>query len=236
MVMGRFRSVVAMNENHAILCASPEWAAQIQTELLPALMSGVDLGQEMLEIGPGPGAATEWLRRRVRCLTALEVDQPAADRLTATYAGTNVRIVVGDAAAMVFAGGSYDSVGTFTMLHHVPTAALQNMVLAEIFRVLRPGGVLIGSDSLASSGLHHFHVTDTYNPVEPSAFLTRLQTLGFCKITIAVDRALTFIAHKPWPTPPGDDHAAPFSTPPGDNHPAPVLDSTSHTQEGTQSS
>jgi SAM-dependent methyltransferase len=83
------------------------------------------------------------------------------------------------------------------MLHHVPTAAQQNAILAEVLRVLRPGGVLIGSDSLASNDLHHFHVGDTYNPVEPAAFLTRLQTLGFGPITITVDDRLTFTARKP---------------------------------------
>jgi SAM-dependent methyltransferase len=197
MELGRLRSVGVMNENHATLCGSPEWAAQIQTELLPALVAGLCLGDDMLEVGPGPGAATEWLRHRVRRLAALEVDQAAADRLSATYAGTNVQVIIGDAARMEFADASYDSVGTFTMLHHVPSTALQNMVLAEIFRVLRCGGVLVGSDSLASTDLHHFHEADTYNPVEPAAFLTRLQTLGFCKITIIVDGVLKFIAHKP---------------------------------------
>jgi hypothetical protein len=34
--------------------------------------------------------------------------------------------------------------------------------------------VFLGSDSLPSDGLHHFHEGDTYNPVEPAAFLTRL--------------------------------------------------------------
>ena len=186
-----------MNENHASLCASPEWAARIQQELLPGLVAGVDLGEEMLEVGPGPGAATQWLRHRVRRLDALELDQVAAEKLQATYAGTNVRVVVGDAAEMIFADDCYDAVGTFTMLHHVPSAALQNRVLAEIFRVLRPGGVLIGSDSLASADLHHFHEADIYNPVEPAAFLTRLQTLGFGQITIIVDTVLKFIARKP---------------------------------------
>ena len=62
------------------------------------------------------------------------------------------------------------------MLHHVPTTALQNKILAEAFRVLRPGGVLIASDSLASSGLHGFHEGDTYNPVEPASVISRLQT------------------------------------------------------------
>jgi SAM-dependent methyltransferase len=83
------------------------------------------------------------------------------------------------------------------MLHHVPTLALQNKILAEAFRVLRPGGVLIGSDSLASNDLHRFHEGDTYNPVEPGTVLPRLQTVGFDRLTIMVDGVLKFIAHKP---------------------------------------
>jgi len=185
-----------MNENHARLCPSPQWADWIQGELLPSLTAGVDLGAEMLEIGPGPGAATGWLRRRVRRLVALEIDEEAAARLAAQYDGGNVEVTVGDATAMTFGDASFDSVATFTMLHHVPTAAAQDQILAETLRVLRPGGLLIGSDSLASNDLHEFHAGDTYNPVEPAAFLTRLRTVGFGKITIGVDDVLTFVARK----------------------------------------
>src|SRR6516165_6057489 len=71
---GPARSVVSMNEDHAKLCSSPEWAAYIQNEILPSLTQHADLGADMIEIGPGPGAATEWLRHRVRRLTAQEVD------------------------------------------------------------------------------------------------------------------------------------------------------------------
>ena len=186
-----------MNENHSTLCPSPEWADWIRGELLPSLTTGVELGAEMLEIGPGPGAATGWLCGQVRRLVALEIDEEAAAKLAAQHDGGNVEVTVGDATAMTFGDASFDSVGTFTMLHHVPTVAAQNQILAETLRVLRPGGVLIGSDSLASNDLHAFHDGDTYNPVEPAAFLTRLQTLGFGKITIGVDHVLTFVAHKP---------------------------------------
>jgi SAM-dependent methyltransferase len=186
-----------MNTKHAELCASREWADCVQTEFLTPLERDVDLGKEMLEIGPGPGAATEWLHHKVERLTALEADPAAAEKLARTYQGTNVEVVPGDAAAMPFADTSFDSAGSFTMLHHVPTVALQNKVLAEVLRVLRPGGVLIGSDSLASNDLHHFHVDDTYNPVEPASLLTRLQTLGFTKITVMVDWSLNFIAYRP---------------------------------------
>jgi ubiquinone/menaquinone biosynthesis C-methylase UbiE len=186
-----------MNENHAKVCPSPEWAAHIQDEVLPSLTEHADLGDDMLEIGPGPGAATEWLRHRVRRLTAVEVEDEAAAKLAERYAGCNVEVVVGDATRLSYPDGSFDSVGSFTMLHHVPTAALQNKILAEAFRVLRPGGVLIGSDSLASNDLHHFHCGDTYNPIEPGWLLGRLQTLGFDKITVMMDGIVKFVARKP---------------------------------------
>ena len=45
-----------MNENHAKLMPSPEWAAHIQDEVLPQATAGVELGADLLELGPGPGA------------------------------------------------------------------------------------------------------------------------------------------------------------------------------------
>ncbi len=186
-----------MNRNHAKLCPSPEWAAHIQNDVLPFLTRDVDLGSEMIEIGPGPGAATGWLAGKVKKLTAVEVEQAAAAELAERYQGSNVTVVAGSGAALDFADETFDSAGCFTMLHHVPTLAVQNKILAEAFRVLRPGGVLIGSDSLASNDLHHFHADDTYNPIDPSGMLSRLQTLGFDSITIVVDGILKFIAHKP---------------------------------------
>jgi len=193
-----------MNENHAKVCTSPEWAQYIQTAVLPALTKDIELGDRMLEIGPGPGAATEWLCTRVSRLTAIEVDEAAAALLAARYAGQNVAIMTGSATALTYPSDSFDSVGCFTMLHHVPTIALQNKILAEALRVLRPGGVLIGSDSLASSDLHHFHADDTYNPVDPGSLLSRLQTLGFGHITVIVDDIVKFIAAKPADPPPAD--------------------------------
>ena len=86
------------------------------------------------------------------------------------------------------------------MLHHVATTALQQRVLAEAFRVLRPGGVFLGSDSLASDGLHEFHEGDTYNPIEPASFLVRLQAVGFTEVTLMVDDILIFTARKESPS------------------------------------
>ena len=125
-----------MNENHAKLMPSPEWAAHIQDEVLPQATAGVDLGADLLELGPGPGAATEWLRHRVRRLVALEQEQDAARRLADRFPGSNVEVACGDASALGYPDESFDTVASFTMLHHVPTRALQDKVLAEAFRVL----------------------------------------------------------------------------------------------------
>jgi SAM-dependent methyltransferase len=188
---------VSVNSDHETFCSSPEWAEYLRVELLPRLISGVELGEDMLELGPGPGGATDFLRQRVERFTALEVDTTAAVALADRFAGGNVTVVQGDCANIGMPDQSFDSIGTFTMLHHIPTDREQHAALAEAFRLLRPGGVLIGSDSLASNDLHHFHADDTYNPVDPAWLLIQLLTLGFHPIAITVGDEITFIAHKP---------------------------------------
>jgi SAM-dependent methyltransferase len=188
-----------MNQNHAELCPSPEWAAYLHGDVLPALCDGLELGPRMLEIGPGPGASAEWLRHRVEHLVAVELEEEMVTVLRERFAGTNVEVLQGDATSLPFEEASFASVGSFTMLHHVPTPALQNQLFAEALRVLRPGGTMIGSDSLPSTGLHEFHVGDIYNPVDPATLITRLQTVGFGAITVTVDYGFTFRARKPDP-------------------------------------
>jgi SAM-dependent methyltransferase len=184
-----------VNENHA-LCSTPEWAEFMESEVLEPVTAGLDLGAELLEIGPGPGAATRWLRGRVRTLVALELDPEAAARLADELAGTNVTVRVGDSTRVPYPDASFDSVACFTMLHHLPTQQDQLRTLGEAFRVLRPGGVLVGADSLASQGLHDFHEGDTYNPIDPARLLVFLQAAGFDRVMVSVGDGLLFTARK----------------------------------------
>ena len=191
----RLATVGRMNENHA-LCSTPEWAEFMESEVLEPVTAGLDLGEELLELGPGPGAATRWLRHRVKRLVALELDPGAAERLANELAGTNVTVQIGDSTRLPFPEASFDSVGCFTMLHHVPTAHAQFRTLSEAFRVLRPDGVLVGADSLASQGLHEFHEGDTYNPIDPARLLVFLQAAGFGHVMVSAGEGLLFTARK----------------------------------------
>src|SRR5690349_1740241 len=137
-----------MNWFHQQVCGSGRWRRRLERELLPWALQGVHLGDDVLEIGPGPGATTDLLRGRTLRLTALEVDATAAAVLQKRLEGSGVRVIQGDGAAMPFADRSFSGVVSFTTLHHVHTAALQDYLMAEARRVLRPGGVFAGFDGV----------------------------------------------------------------------------------------
>ena len=183
-----------MNENHAKLCASPEWAERLQTKVLTPLLDGLELGPHLIEVGPGPGAATDWLRHRVERLTAVETEEAAAAALKLRF--PEVEVLHGDATALTFDDATFDAAATFTMLHHVPTRAAQDQLLAELVRVVRPGGVIAGGDSLASDDLREFHEDDTYNPIPPGHLLDRFRELGCAEVTVRVTKRMTFLARK----------------------------------------
>jgi SAM-dependent methyltransferase len=172
-----------MNWFHRHVCRSRRWRRRVKN-LLPWALQGVELGEDVLEIGPGPGVTTDLLRGRTRRLTALEVDAAAAASLQTRLDGTGVRVVHGDGAAMPFADGSFSGVVAFTMLHHVPSMALQDRLLTEARRVLRPGGVFVGFDGVGSFLFRLIHLGDTYTPVNPDTFGPRLEAAGFAEVAV----------------------------------------------------
>ena len=146
-----------MNQAHLDLLASDDWRQVLQDMIVPYAFdarSPADLGDDVLEAGPGPGLTTDLLSPQVPAFTAVELDPALASALRERYVDTpSVTVVEGDATAMPFEEEQFSGAVSFTMLHHVPTPELQDALFAEVRRVLRPGGLFIGSDSVASPEL-----------------------------------------------------------------------------------
>jgi SAM-dependent methyltransferase len=185
-----------MNFAHRWLCSSAHWKRTVAVRL-PWALEGVDLGANVLEVGPGYGATTDLLRGIAVHLTCVEVDGGLAERLRRRGLGRNVTIVHEDATAMSLPDAAFDGAVCFTMLHHVPSAALQDRLLAELARVLRPGGVFAGADSRYSRTFRLLHLFDTMVVVDPETFPQRLKAAGFEDVQVDFNpRAFRFRARR----------------------------------------
>ena len=178
-------------------CAGPEWAELVRHAIVPWATRGVDLGDDLLEARPGPGATTVVLRELVARLTAVELDPLLVQQLQARFHGTNVTIVEADAAAMPFESGQFSAAICLTMLHHVPALEVQDRLLAELGRVVRPGGTVVGSDNLDSPEFRAAHEGDTCLPIDPATLAGRLASLGFVDVRVELNEpySFRFIAH-----------------------------------------
>jgi SAM-dependent methyltransferase len=173
-----------MNAAHLEFCASPEWRQMIEELVLPPALGDHDLGDDVVEVGPGPGFTTDVLRTRVAHLTAVELDPELCGALARRLEGTNVDVVEGDATALDFPAGRFTGAASFNMLHHVPTDEAQDRVFAELARVLRSGGLFVAADGVHSEGTEAFHEGDTYNPIDPDGLPARLEAAGFSDIDV----------------------------------------------------
>lgn len=173
-----------MNEYHLQMLASPRWAQMLEHHLLPWVASVADLGDDVLEVGPGPGLTTDLLRVRTARLTAVEIDPVLARRLAERLAGSTVEVINGSAAETGFPDGRFSAAACFGVLHHVPTAAEQDRIFAELLRVLRPGGVLVASDGYDNEGTRKAHEDDLFVPLDPDELPSRLQAAGFTGVGV----------------------------------------------------
>jgi SAM-dependent methyltransferase len=80
----------------------------------------------------------------------------------------------------------FSAVVSFTMLHHIPTPALQDRFFQEAWRTLKPGGIFAGVDSLPSVLMHLFHLGDTMMLISPDTLASRLLSAVFTEPQIHI--------------------------------------------------
>jgi len=102
-------------------------------------------GERVLEVGPGTGYYTFEMAARLDGgqVDIFDIQQEMIDHVMreANRRGiTNVEPALGDAQSLPYADGSFDAVVLITVLGERPD---QDRALAEVTRVLKPGGRLI---------------------------------------------------------------------------------------------
>jgi ubiquinone/menaquinone biosynthesis C-methylase UbiE len=97
-------------------------------------------GKSVLEIGVGLGADHQRFAEAGATLTGIDLTSRAVTHTRRRLALFNFEstLSVGDAENLEFPPGAFDCVYSWGVLHHSPNTPL---AIAEVYRVLRPGGV-----------------------------------------------------------------------------------------------
>lgn len=144
------RVVAEFTHQAAAFNRSPVMNADQTLARLVALLPAA-AGESWLETACGPGIVARTLARRVGEVVGVDLT-PAMIELAgaaATAAGVgNVRFLRGDATALPFEAARFDGAVTRFSLHHMPRP---DLCVAEMARVVRPGGWVAVSDHLTEA-------------------------------------------------------------------------------------
>lgn len=176
-----------MNAFENWFCASGLWSYVTRRKWLPWLLEGTSLGDAVLEVGAGPGAATAELARRARRVTSLEFSHEFCVRLrrkageaASTEAGN---IVQGDASFLPFADCTFSGAIAVLVLHHLRSVEAQDQAFREIYRVLRPGGIFVALEIHDGWLTRVAHIRSTLVPVTMGGARERLGAAGFSGVS-----------------------------------------------------
>jgi ubiquinone/menaquinone biosynthesis C-methylase UbiE len=173
-----------MNAFEHCFCSSSLWRYVGERRVLPWLLAGSRLGDHLLEIGAGYGAATGFLSERVERVTSLEYDFGALSKLKKQQLSATHASLCGDASRLPFEEQSFSSAIAILVLHHLKSSVLQDQAFKEAFRVLRPGGVFLALE-INDSWIHHLsHIGSTFTPVAPASLFPRLANAGFSRVSL----------------------------------------------------
>lgn len=119
------------------------------------------IGGDLLEVGCGEGRGIEWVQSSIRSYSAIDKIRQAVEVLQKKYPVD--RFISANLPPLPFEDASFDSVITFQVIEHIHN---DRLFLKEIYRVLRPGGVLLLTtpNRLQSLSRNPWHVREYTGP------------------------------------------------------------------------
>lgn len=133
-------------ERAAVVLEAGDESDRLCIQLYEQALAQADLrGADVLEVGSGRGGGASYLNRyrRPRSMTGLDFSRSAVSLCTTSRREPGLIFVHGDAQAMPFPDESFDAVVNVESSHCYASMAA---FLAEVHRVLRPGGAFFWAD------------------------------------------------------------------------------------------
>ncbi len=165
-------------------------------EDVEALLTGVEVeGRDVLDIGCGLGVITVMLASKYgsKSVVGIDVEQHLIDHSTkrAATAGASDRVSFEfvEPGPLPFADASFDMVFTKDVIVHIPD---KEGFYKDILHILKPGGVLVGSDWLRGGEGHFSETADRWLELVHLDFQLKnlkqtraaLQAAGFSNVSL----------------------------------------------------
>lgn len=141
-------------------CRSAAWTLLTSRVILPWALQGLQPEGDLLELGAGSGGMAAATMRRYPgvSVTVTDIDPVMVRAARQRLVGRpGVRVEQADVAGLPYDDDSFDYVASYLMLHHVID---WQRALAEVARVLRPGGTLVGYDLVKTRSAEWIHWAD----------------------------------------------------------------------------
>jgi 2-polyprenyl-3-methyl-5-hydroxy-6-metoxy-1,4-benzoquinol methylase/uncharacterized protein YeeX (DUF496 family) len=119
----------------------------------------------VLDIASGEGYGSNLLAQTAKKVTGIDISTDAVSHARGHYRRENLQFLSGDCSRIPLKSGSVDVVVSFETIEHITA---QEKFLAQVIRVLKPGGILIISspdkhESTDRTGhLNPFHLAELY--------------------------------------------------------------------------
>ena len=176
---------------------SRSWWNAAMRDVAAMLLADADLPTTgtILDVGCGSGQTLAWFNERFGSWRALGCDIASEAVTAASRAG--FEIAQASALALPYPPATADVIISLDVLQHVPLQGGDRMVLAEMYRVLKPGGWLFIRTNAQSIPATPDDAEFQFHRYEPRELREKLTTAGFAVRRLSRVNALLGLAEIP---------------------------------------
>lgn len=123
-------------------------------------------GKTIIDVSSGVGYGSNYLSKMgVRQVLGVDLDKIPLDYARAAYNHVNLNFIQGNGLTLPVADNSIDVVTSFETLEHIPISQ-QELLVTEVSRVLKPGGIFLCSTPNHEYSPGHVEHTKEFMPDE----------------------------------------------------------------------